>query len=112
MRHASAPFEEVDLVGAGVTLKGWRLPATGPKRGTLIYLHGIADNRMSGTGIAERFAQKGFDVVAYDSRAHGESGGDACTYGYHENKTTLPSQRAPFQAWSSSHACCHEREQR
>jgi pimeloyl-ACP methyl ester carboxylesterase len=89
LRHASAPFEEVDLVGAGVTLKGWRLPATGPKRGTLIYLHGIADNRMSGTGVAERFAQKGFDVVAYDSRAHGESGGDACTYGYHEKSDLI-----------------------
>jgi pimeloyl-ACP methyl ester carboxylesterase len=28
----------------------------------------------------------GFDVVAYDSRAHGESGGDACTYGFYEKQ--------------------------
>ena len=28
----------------------------------------------------------GFDVVAYDSRAHGESGGDACTYGFYEKR--------------------------
>ncbi len=30
--------------------------------------------------------REGFDVVADDSRAHGESAGDACTYGYHEKK--------------------------
>ncbi|HKH46916.1 MAG TPA: alpha/beta fold hydrolase, partial [Thermoanaerobaculia bacterium] len=28
----------------------------------------------------------GFDVIAYDSRAHGDSGGDTCTYGYFEKK--------------------------
>jgi pimeloyl-ACP methyl ester carboxylesterase len=28
----------------------------------------------------------GFDVVAYDSRASGESGGDACTYGFYEKQ--------------------------
>jgi pimeloyl-ACP methyl ester carboxylesterase len=30
--------------------------------------------------------RKGLDVVAYDSRAHGESGGDFCTYGYFEKQ--------------------------
>ena len=51
-----------------------------------MYLHGIADNRMSATGIIERFEKHGLDVVAYDSRAHGESGGEVCTYGFHEKK--------------------------
>src|SRR5438128_11590183 len=30
------------------------------------------------------FVPRGFDVVAYDSRAHGESDGDICTYGFFE----------------------------
>jgi pimeloyl-ACP methyl ester carboxylesterase len=34
--------------------------------------------------MAEHFVPRGFDVVAYDSRAHGESEGEACTYGYYE----------------------------
>ena len=34
----------------------------------------------------ERFGKRGFDVVAYDSRAHGDSPGDVCTYGYFEKQ--------------------------
>ena len=56
----------------------------GKRIGTLFYLHGVADNRASGVGILTRFAAQGFDTVAYDSRAHGESDGDVCTYGYFE----------------------------
>ena len=49
-----------------------------------MYLHGIADNRASAAGVIQRFTPKGFDVIAFDSRAHGESEGTACTYGYFE----------------------------
>jgi pimeloyl-ACP methyl ester carboxylesterase len=71
--------------GDGLALRGWLFPAKGvPRRETIVYLHGVADNRESGTWIAERLAARGFDVLAYDGRAHGASGGDACTYGFHE----------------------------
>jgi pimeloyl-ACP methyl ester carboxylesterase len=42
--------------------------------------------RASGAGVLQRFRDRGFDVVAYDSRAHGNSGGEACTYGFHEKE--------------------------
>lgn len=67
-----------------ITLAGSWLRATGPRRGTIVYLHGVADNRAGALGVAARFNPRGFDVVAYDSRAHGESGGTVCTYGYYE----------------------------
>lgn len=70
--------------GDGVRLRGWRCGGAGPRRGSLIYLHGIADNRGSAAGVIQRFTPLGYDVVAYDSRAHGDSDGDACTYGFHE----------------------------
>jgi len=70
-----------------VDLKGWQCVATGNRRGTLIYLHGIADNRGSAAGVIERFVRRGFDVVAYDSRAHEESTGRVCTYGFYENRS-------------------------
>lgn len=68
--------EEKAFAGAGVGLKGWQCSAVEPRRGTIIYLHGVADNRGSATGVVERFAPRGFDVVAYDSRSHGASEGD------------------------------------
>src|SRR5512133_728363 len=90
-RHvATAPalaHRDVTFQSEGVALRGWLFPATGPSRDvTVVYLHGIADNRASGTWIAEQLVPRGFDVHAYDSRAHGESGGDACTYGVHEKR--------------------------
>jgi uncharacterized protein len=78
--------EAVDLDGAGVRLKGWWFRGAGERRGTVVYLHGVADNRAWGAGLAEHFLPRGFDVLAYDSRAHGESTGDACTYGYYEKQ--------------------------
>jgi len=72
--------------GDGLDLKGWRCHASAVRRGTLVYLHGIADNRTSAVGVIDRFGRRGFDVVAYDSRAHGESAGDVCTYGVLEKR--------------------------
>jgi uncharacterized protein len=73
--------------GAGVELHGWHCAAApGPRRGTIIYLHGIADNRSSGAGVIRRYARRGFDVIAYDSRRHGLSSGDVCTYGFYEKE--------------------------
>jgi pimeloyl-ACP methyl ester carboxylesterase len=81
------PHRDVALAGYGVELKGWLFPASAPSRGvTVVYLHGVADNRASGVWIAERLVGSGYDVLAYDGRAHGDSGGDACTYGYYEKR--------------------------
>ena len=74
-----------DFPGEGITLRGWRCSTTGV-RGTIVYLHGIADNRGSSAGVIPRFLARGFDVIAYDSRAHGDSQGDACTYGFFEKQ--------------------------
>ena len=76
--------QDATFPGEGLNLKGWQCRGSVARRGTLIYLHGIADNRTSGVGVIERFSKRGFDVVAYDSRAHGESAGDECTYGFFE----------------------------
>src|SRR5687767_6086220 len=74
-----APCHDATFNGAGVELKGWRCEAAAPRRGTIVYLHGVADNRASGARVVARFASRGFDVLIYDSRAHGESEGDVCT---------------------------------
>jgi alpha-beta hydrolase superfamily lysophospholipase len=76
--------EATTFRGAGIALSGWRCHASGNPRGTIIYLHGIADNRGSASNVIRRYTAKGFDVIAYDSRAHGDSEGSICTYGYLE----------------------------
>jgi pimeloyl-ACP methyl ester carboxylesterase len=87
VRQPDRSFEEVTFAGdGGVKLRGWRFRATAPVRGTIVSLHGIADNRSGAIGIAQRFTPLGFDVIAYDSRAHGESEGDMCTYGSLEKR--------------------------
>lgn len=79
-------YTTISFAGADVTLAGWKALARGARRATVVYLHGIADNRGSGLTAAQRFADRGFDVVAYDSRAHGDSGGELCTYGFYEKR--------------------------
>lgn len=71
--------------GDNVALAGWQCTSPiSPRRGLVVYLHGIADNRAGAAGVATRFTSRGFDFVAYDSRAHGASEGEHCTYGYYE----------------------------
>src|SRR5687768_7234049 len=47
----------VDAVfkGIGVDLRGWRCGASTARRGTIVYLHGVADNRASGVDVIQRF---------------------------------------------------------
>jgi pimeloyl-ACP methyl ester carboxylesterase len=81
-----AACENAQFRGAGVTLAGWRCSTTQPRRGTVVYLHGVADNRGSARGHISRLLPRGFDVVAYDSRANGASTGTLCTYGFYEKQ--------------------------
>jgi pimeloyl-ACP methyl ester carboxylesterase len=81
-----AGCEDLRLAGAGIQLAAWQCRTDEDPRGTIVYLHGIADNRASGAGVVERYRRRGFDVIAYDNRAHGDSGGDVCTYGHYEKE--------------------------
>jgi fermentation-respiration switch protein FrsA (DUF1100 family) len=78
-------FEDVRFTASDgeSQLSAWFIPAVEP-RGTIIYLHGVADNKMSGLLLAKVWNEHHFNVLIYDSRAHGESGGRYCTYGFHE----------------------------
>jgi len=77
---------EREFPGDGLTLRGWSCAARGPRLGSVVYLHGVADNRSSAVGVIDWLTQRGFDVVAYDSRAHGQSDGSVCTYGFYEKR--------------------------
>lgn len=69
----------------GVVLRGWFLPAkTDSARATVVVLHGISSCKETQFERARILADMGFNSFALDLRAHGESGGDYCTFGYYE----------------------------
>jgi uncharacterized protein len=73
----------------GATLKGWKLhPAFANGDWVLLY-HGVSDNRTGVLGHAEFLLRHGYSVVMMDSREHGESGGDICTYGWQERHDSV-----------------------
>jgi alpha-beta hydrolase superfamily lysophospholipase len=67
----------------GITLKGWCIEPPMP-RATIALFHGMRLNR---TTLLDRMAflsAAGYRCVAFDHRAHGESGGHCTSFGYHE----------------------------
>jgi alpha-beta hydrolase superfamily lysophospholipase len=67
----------------GIPLVGWWMPAEQP-RGTVIFLHGYGDSKNQSLAYAPFLHDAGYNVLAFDLRAHGESGGDHTTVGQDE----------------------------
>ncbi|WP_103867321.1 alpha/beta hydrolase [Aquimarina sp. I32.4] len=55
-------------------------------RGTIILLHGIRSNKESFVKLSKKLSLAGYNSIALDSRAHGQSGGTHCTFGVKEKK--------------------------
>lgn len=68
----------------GYTLKGSYLPNPKPTKNTIVFVHGIAANRLVGLWYAPLYWNAGYNVLVYDSRASGESGGNSVTWGFYE----------------------------
>jgi len=68
----------------GYILKGLFLENEKPSDTTMIICHGLACNRWLMMRYADLYLSLGYNVVLYDQRAHGESGGQYSTYGYTE----------------------------
>jgi len=73
----------------GIILKGWRIRPQSPNGDWVLLYHGVADNRTGVLGHAEFLLRHGYSVVMMDSREHGESGGNMCTYGWIERHDTV-----------------------
>ncbi|MCM8711839.1 alpha/beta hydrolase [Clostridium sp. SYSU_GA19001] len=51
---------------------------------TIILLHRLGGSRWSSMKYTDMYLDKGFNVLVYDGRHHGYSGGDNVTYGFYE----------------------------
>ncbi len=71
----------------GITLKGWLVkPRHRTPAPALILCHGVGANRSDFTELAISLSRRGYYVLLFDFRAHGESGGKRTSLGYHEQK--------------------------
>lgn len=79
-------FETVEFAGgAGVTLRGWFLPAPGGVRApTVIYGHGNGADRTHWFDFLRPLHDAGFAQLAFDFAGRGESDGDVITLGLTE----------------------------
>jgi hypothetical protein len=83
-RSEGVPQEDLWLTTPdGVRLSCW-LVKRKHARGTVVYLHGVGDCKISGVDLATFLYGQEYNVFLYDSRHHGESGGKYCTYGFFE----------------------------
>jgi pimeloyl-ACP methyl ester carboxylesterase len=70
---------DVEFESHGATLCGWFVPFE-QRRGVIVLLHGVRGNRLQMVGRPRFLHRAGYSALLYDSRAHGESGGDAITF--------------------------------
>ncbi|MDV3427607.1 MAG: alpha/beta hydrolase [Bacillota bacterium] len=68
----------------GYLLKGFLLKAKDNNSKTVIISHGVTVSRYSSIKYALIFINLGYDVLIYDQRCHGESGGKFISYGFYE----------------------------
>jgi pimeloyl-ACP methyl ester carboxylesterase len=67
----------------GETIRGWFLYGT---QGSplIVVCHGVGTNREDLRGVSRFLCKAGFNVLAFDFRAHGESTGSRTTFGFRE----------------------------
>jgi fermentation-respiration switch protein FrsA (DUF1100 family) len=74
-------FEAAD----GTALHGWFFPAEGEQRGSLLFLHGNAENISTHFANVAWLTGAGFDVLAFDYRGYGRSSGSPDLAGLHQD---------------------------
>lgn len=78
-------WEKIQLSSPhGYTLRGTYIPAPQPSQKTILFLHGLFQNRSSGLDYLDIYQRLGYNMLLVDARAHGDSGGSAISWGYFE----------------------------
>lgn len=85
-RYNSLEKEEVSITSTknNYKLYGTYIKNSKATKNTVILVHDLGGSRWSVLKYADMYLDRGFNVLIYDSRDHGYSGGTNVTYGYYE----------------------------
>ena len=67
----------------GYSITGWLMKGTSEKK-FMIICHGVTMNKVNSLKYMKIFRKRGWNVVLYDHRRHGETGGKTTSYGHYE----------------------------
>lgn len=86
IRRSGIEFEDITIPSFdGTRLYGWWMSAGRPAP-TVVVLHGVKKNRTDVLRAALVLRRAGLNVLMFDGRAHGDSGGRFVTYGFYERR--------------------------
>ncbi len=84
------PYRPVTFVTSDhVPISGWWIPGDKPAKDTVIVCHGLGANKSNQLTLAAHFLPAGYNVLIFDFRAHGESGGQFSSFGDLERNDVL-----------------------
>jgi uncharacterized protein len=84
--RAGLSYEDVSFSSAdGTRLTGWFIPAVGEARGTVVHMHGNAQNMTAHWTYAEWLPLRGFNLFCFDYRGYGQSQGTPNPQGIFED---------------------------
>ncbi len=85
MEFETVSFQVIDeSTGGKIKIAGWWIPTPEARGKSAIILHGYSDAKVGGIAWAPMLRSLGFNILALDLRAHGESGGSFTTAGFWE----------------------------